>query len=96
MADLKLKPNTVAKIQKALESGRFQDADEVVLTALDSLEAHDRQSSWLSDQAQIGLDALDHGESFVVDDLDAYFALVKERAAKRRSAGIPINDAVKP
>jgi putative addiction module CopG family antidote len=96
MAELKLNPKLVAFIQQKVDDGLFSDADEVVLAALEALEAaEERYRIWLGREVQIGLDALDRGESILVDDLDAFFEMIKERAAERRAAGIPIKDAVK-
>jgi len=96
MADLKLNPKFAKIIQQKIDAGLYDDADDVIESALGLLEAEDRHRDWLRREVQIGLDALDRGESFIVDDLDAYFASVKERAAQRRAAGIPIKDSVKP
>jgi putative addiction module CopG family antidote len=96
MADLKLNAKLAKIIQQKVDAGLYDDADDVIESALSLLEAEDRHREWLKREVQIGLDALDRGESIIVDDLDAYFATVRERAAQRRAAGIPIKDAVKP
>ena len=42
MTDLKLDPKTIAIIQDKVDSGLYNDANDVVLTALDALEAQNR------------------------------------------------------
>jgi Arc/MetJ-type ribon-helix-helix transcriptional regulator len=96
MANLKINPKLVALFQQKVDDGLHRDADEGVLAALEALEAaEERYRVWLRREVQVGLDALDRGESIHVDDLDAFFEMIKERAAERCAAGIPINDAVK-
>ena len=96
MADLKVNPKFVKIIQDKVDAGLYEDADDVMESALDLLDQEERRLEWLRAELQIGIDQLDRGESILVDDLDAYFETVKVRAAERRAAGIPIKDAVKP
>jgi putative addiction module CopG family antidote len=96
MTKLELDPKLVAIIQQKVDAGLYDDADDFVRTALNLLEADDRHRDWLRREAQAGLDELNRGNSVLVDDIDAFFDMIKIRAAERRAAGIPISDAVKP
>ena len=96
MADLKLDPKFFKIIQEKVDAGLYDDADDVMESAIDLLDQEERRLEWLRAELQIGLDQLDRGEGILVDDLDAFFDMIKLRAAERNAAGLPIKDAVKP
>jgi antitoxin ParD1/3/4 len=95
MADLKLNPKFAKIIQQEVDAGLYDNVDDVIESALNLLDEEERQLEWLRAELQIGIDQLDRGESILFDDLDAFFDMIKIRAAERRAAGIPIKDAVK-
>jgi len=96
MADLKLNPKFFKIIQEKVDAGLYDDADDVMESAIDLLDQEERRLEWLRAELQIGLDQLDRGEGILVDDLDAFFDMIKLRAAERNAARLPIKDAVKP
>ena len=45
MADLKLNPKTIERIQSMVDSGLYRDANDVVRAALKALERHEREQA---------------------------------------------------
>ena len=95
MADLIVNPKFAKIIQQKVDVGLYGDADDVIQLALNLLEAEDRHRDSLTREVQIGTDQLDRVESVLVDDLDAFFDMIKVRAAERNAAGIPVKDTIK-
>jgi antitoxin ParD1/3/4 len=78
-----LKPEQEHRIEKALRSGGYQNAEEVIDRALEIL---DEQNAWLAasrdsvnEKIRRGLDELDRGEGIPEDVLDAHLAKLKSQ-----------------
>lgn len=79
-----LKPDQEHRIERALRSGVYQSADEVIDRALEML---DEQDEWLTANRQTidakirrGIEELDRGEGIPEDELDAHLARLKAQA----------------
>jgi antitoxin ParD1/3/4 len=78
-----LKPDQEHRIEKALRSGAYQSADEVIDRALEMLG---EQDAWLAANRETvdskirrGMAELDRGEGIPEDGLDAYLARLKNQ-----------------
>ena len=79
---IQLKPAQEDRIAEAVRSGAYRNADEVIDSALDILNARDE---WLIANRQAidakierGLQELDRGEGIPEEELDAYLERLKE------------------
>lgn len=78
-----LTPDQEHRIERALRSGAYQNADEVIDRALEIL---DEQNAWLAanrdtvdGKIRRGLAELDRGEGIPEDALDAHLAKLKSQ-----------------
>ena len=76
-----LKPDQEHRIERALRSGAYQNAEEVIDRALEML---DEQNAWLAASRETvdakirrGMEELDRGEGIPEDALDAHLARLK-------------------
>lgn len=91
---LMLSPETEALIQGRIDSGRFQNADQLIQEAIAELDARDQQESILQTEVLKGFDQLDRGEGMLWSaDLKNQLRATAEENAR---LGKPINDVIKP
>ena len=77
---LTLKPEVEALLQQELSTGRFQDPNDVIETALHALS--DRRFLTLNDLddfIQEGIDSADRGELYTEDEARAYIAAARTK-----------------
>lgn len=87
-----LNPKTEERIKQMVDSGRFQDADAVVVGALQALEAQER-TRFESTRALI-LAGLNSGEGVVMTDEE--WEKIEREADEADRLGLPIRDEVQP
>jgi antitoxin ParD1/3/4 len=87
--NISLTPEQDKFIQEAVRSGEYQSASEAVRDALRALRQRRREDALklaaLRQQIDAGIDQLDRGEFFEIDDadLDAYLDRVSDRPKNR-------------
>jgi Arc/MetJ-type ribon-helix-helix transcriptional regulator len=94
MADLKLDPKTIAIIQDKVDSGLYSDADDVVLTALDALEAQNRDFLALKESLLIAEAQFARGEGIRLTP--EHFEEIKRRGKEKAAAGHQPSADVRP
>ena len=62
-----LPPGLEALVARKMSSGLYVDTTEVVREALRQMESRESALEWLRQEAAIGFDQLDHGESVEMD-----------------------------
>ena len=85
MADLKLDPKTIAIIQEKVDSGLFNGADDVVLTALDALEAQNRDYLALKESLLVAEAQFARGEGIRLTP--ERFEVIKRQAREMAAVG---------
>ncbi len=78
--ELTLKPEVEALIQQQLRSGRYQDPNDLIETALHALaEGSDLNFADLDAKIQEGLDDIDRGDVFTEEEARAYIAAMRAK-----------------
>jgi putative addiction module CopG family antidote len=77
--ELTLKPEVEALIQQKLSSGRYQDTNDVIETALHALADGEALRTSLDDFIQEGIDSADRGELYSEEEARAYLAAVRSK-----------------
>jgi antitoxin ParD1/3/4 len=72
-----------AMIRKQIDSGRYANASEVVREALRRYEHEEEKLASLRAKIAVADAELERGEGIEVEDLDAYFESIWQRAAHR-------------
>src|SRR5436190_23739580 len=91
--NVSLTPHFEELIQKSVESGRYDNANEVLRVALRLFERAEREER-LRQEIQIGIDQFERGE--VIPYGPDFCERVKLEAEQFRASGEPYNDAVVP
>jgi antitoxin ParD1/3/4 len=91
--NITLTPQLEELIQSKVDSGRYSDASDVVIQALQVLERAE-QLERLRAEIQIGLDQIERGETIEWTE-DTMDRLIRE-AEENSRLGKPISDFVKP
>lgn len=91
--NITLTPQLEELIQSKVDSGRYSDASDVVIQALQVLE-REEQLEHLRAEIQIGLDQIERGETIEWTE-DTMDRLIRE-AEENSRLGKPISDFVKP
>jgi Arc/MetJ-type ribon-helix-helix transcriptional regulator len=94
MADLKLNPKTIAIIQDKVDSGLYNDADDVVLTALKTLDEQDRDYLALKESLLVAEAQFARGEGIRLTP--EVFEEIKRQAREMASAGHQPSRDVQP
>jgi len=77
---LTLKPEVEALLQQELSTGRFQDPNDLIETALHALsDKRFLTRNDLDDFIQEGIDSADGGELYSEDEARAYIAAVRSK-----------------
>lgn len=77
---LTITPEVEALLQQELKSGRFQDPNEVIATALMVLaESRPYHLAELDAMIQEGIDSADRGELYDEDQVRAHLAAIREK-----------------
>ncbi len=94
MTDLKLDPKTIAIIQDKVDSGLYNDANDVVLTALDALEAQNRDYLALKESLLVAEAQFARGEGIRLTP--EVFEEIKRQAREMAAAGHQPSADVRP
>ena len=89
MSSVEIPPDLQQFVDRAIESGGFKSASEVVGEALRLLQQRQQRLQQLRTDIRPALKRLDRGEGIELDDdsLDGLFEDVKSRAGKRPDTG---------
>jgi putative addiction module CopG family antidote len=94
MADLKLNPKTIERIQDMVDSGLYRDANDVVRAALKALETREREQAAFK-QSLIDADA-EIDRTGGIPFTPERFELMKQRAKEKLLAGNQPRRDVRP
>jgi Arc/MetJ-type ribon-helix-helix transcriptional regulator len=94
MADLKLNPKTIAIIQEKVDSGLYNDADDVVLTALKKLDEQERDYLALKESLLLAEAEFARGEGIQLTP--EVFEEIKRRGKEKAAAGHQPSRDVRP
>ena len=92
--NVSLTPQLEAMIRAKVESGKYNNASEVVREALRLMQERETKRERMRAEIQIGLDQLERGET-VEYTKDMMERLMKEAAENSRQCK-PVRDVVKP
>jgi Arc/MetJ-type ribon-helix-helix transcriptional regulator len=94
MADLKLNPKTIAIIQEKVDSGFYNDADDVVLTALKKLDEQERDYLALKESLLVAEAQFARGEGILLTP--EHFEEIKLQGRAMAAAGHQPSREVQP
>ncbi|MGH2558467.1 MAG: type II toxin-antitoxin system ParD family antitoxin [Thermomicrobiales bacterium] len=83
-----------ALVERIVETGQYDDADEVVDAALRLLEDRERRLQWLRAELAIGEEQEKRGE--LIEYTPDFMDRLMREADEEDRRGVPIKDAVKP
>ncbi|MGH2560926.1 MAG: type II toxin-antitoxin system ParD family antitoxin [Thermomicrobiales bacterium] len=92
--NVSLTPRLESMVRHKVETGRYNNASEVVREALRLMEERDRRLQWLRAEIAIGDEQVARGE--LIDFTPERLEQIKRDARENAGSGKPIKDAVKP